>query len=65
MYMKAKDKALSKMKGKKKEFMGNQRKEEQGKMKEGNAKRDSRTGASFMNPDPVAETNKRPRYDTA
>lgn len=63
--MKAKDKALSKMKGKKKEYMGNQRMEEQGKMKEGSAKKDKRTGASFNNENPVSETKARPHYDTA
>lgn len=48
--MKAHEKALTKMKGKKKEYMGDEHEEEEGTMKEGKGKKDNRTGKDFMNP---------------
>lgn len=42
----SKDKALSKMK--RKEYMGDQKKEEEGKLKEGKGGKDTRTGKNFM-----------------
>ena len=44
----SKEKALSKMK--RKEYMGNQKKEEEGKLKEGNGGKDTRTGKNFLTP---------------